>query len=137
MDQSLLAQLADFFKAQRGDIACVYLFGSRARGDFGNKSDLDIAVLFEQTPPETLNGLGLDLASELEEVVKMPVDLVVLNRASPDLVHRILRDGVLVYEANRSARVKFEVRARAEYFDVLPYLREYRCHRTDPSRDRS
>jgi predicted nucleotidyltransferase len=137
MDQELLTRLADFFIAHGKGIACVYVFGSRARGYFDTKSDLDIAVLFEQTPSETLDGLGLELAAELEEEVKLPVDLVVLNRASPDLVHRILRDGVLAYEANRPARVRFEVRARAEYFDVLPYLREYRRHRAGPNRDRS
>jgi hypothetical protein len=49
-----------------------------------------------------------------------------LNRASVDLIHRILRDGILVYEAHRSARIHFEVQARREYLDLLPYLRQYR-----------
>jgi hypothetical protein len=40
------------------------------------------------------------------------VDLIIVNRAPPDLVHRILRDGQLVFEQNASAHIRFEIRAR-------------------------
>jgi uncharacterized protein len=50
----------------------------------------------------------------------------VLNEAPADLVHRVLRDGQLIFEADRSARIRFEVRRRNEYFDLLPILTEYR-----------
>ena len=49
-----------------------------------------------------------------------------MNGAPVDLVHRILRDGRLLVERDRSARIAFEVRARNEYFDLLPMLRLYR-----------
>ncbi|MGH8666784.1 MAG: nucleotidyltransferase domain-containing protein, partial [Burkholderiales bacterium] len=39
------------------DIACAYLFGSRARGDARAESDVDVAVLFSESPPATLEGL--------------------------------------------------------------------------------
>ena len=48
------------------------------------------------------------------------VDVVVLNSAPSDLVHRVLRDGILVLERDRAARVRFEVRSRNDYFDMLP-----------------
>jgi hypothetical protein len=41
-------------------------------------------------------------------------------------VHRGLRDGCLQLERDASARVRFEVRVRNEYFDLKPYLDEYR-----------
>lgn len=107
-------------------IACAYLFGSQARNEAGPHSDVDVAVLYRQEPPLGLDGLGLDLAAALERALGRPVDLVILNRASPDLVHRILRDGILILESDASARIRFETKARAEYFDILPYLREYR-----------
>lgn len=137
MPTDLPTQLGEFFATHGAGIACAYLFGSRARGDYKPNSDLDVAVLFEQPPPQTLHGLGLDLAADLQEAVGLPVDLVVLNHATPDLVHRVLRDGILVYEADRSARVQFEVRSRAEYFDLLPYILEYRRRRPERMRDRS
>jgi len=51
---------------------------------------------------------------------------VVLNRAPVDLVHRVLRDGILLLDRDPSGRIRFEVRARNEYFDLLPHLRRYR-----------
>jgi predicted nucleotidyltransferase len=92
----------------------------------GSHSDVDIALLFERDPPRTLEGLQLDLADELSGALGRPVDLVVLNRAPPDLIHRVLKDGTLLLDRNRGARIRFEVRARNAYFDVLPHLRRYR-----------
>ncbi len=105
---------------------CAYLFGSRARGEAVAGSDVDVAVLFERDPPRTLAGLHLDLADDLSAAVGGPVDLVVLNRAPADLIHRVLRDGILILERDRAARIRFEVRARNAYFDLLPHLRRYR-----------
>lgn len=107
-------------------LVCAYLFGSQARGDAAPRSDVDVAVLFEQDPPRTLEGLHLDLADDLSAAVGRPIDLVVLNRAPVDLVHRVLRDGVLLLDLDPSARIRFEVRARNEYFDLLPHLQRYR-----------
>lgn len=107
------------------DVACVYLFGSTARGESHASSDVDVAVLYDPRPEPTLT-VGSVLACELEKELRQTVDLVVANFAPPDLVHRILRDGELVFERNASARIQFEIRARNEYFDVLPYLTEYR-----------
>jgi predicted nucleotidyltransferase len=129
-DSSVVATLRAFFAGHDHDIACVYLFGSRARGNAHSGSDVDVAVLFARPPAAGLKGLALDLADDLRKVLGAAVDLVVLNHASPDLIHRVLRDGVLVSERDRAARVRFEVDARRRYFDLLPYLREYRRART-------
>ena len=126
MSNPLVRQLEAFFAQRPEALACVYLFGSAARGTLRTGSDVDIAVLYADEPPATLEGLGLDLAADLERRLRRTVDLVVLNCAPVDLIHRILRDGILVCERDRSARIRFEVRARNEYFDLLPVLREYR-----------
>jgi predicted nucleotidyltransferase len=108
------------------DLTAAYLFGSRARGDAHATSDVDVALLYERTPASTLAARPFYAAAELESLLGEPVDVVVLNDAPPDLVHRVLRDGVLLFERDRSARIAFEVRARNEYFDLLPALRRYR-----------
>lgn len=115
-------------------LACAYLFGSYARGEARFDSDMDIAVLFRREPPCSLDGLGMAIAGAIEDATGKRADVVVLNRASPDLTHHVLRDGVLILENDRSRRIRFEVRARAEYFDVLPYIREYR-HAMDSPHD--
>ncbi|HEX2685318.1 MAG TPA: nucleotidyltransferase domain-containing protein [Kofleriaceae bacterium] len=107
-------------------ILAVYLFGSVARGQARRSSDVDVGVLYEVAPPPTLEGLGFDLAAELEAAIGRPVDLVVLNRAPADLIHRVLRDGILVVEHDRSRRIAFEVKARNEYFDLAPIRARYR-----------
>lgn len=122
----LIATLRTLLARHANRIACAYLYGSTARGESRADSDVDVAVLFRETPPATLEGLGLEIAGEIERALGKRADIVVLNRAAPDLVHRVLRDGVLIHESDRRMRVAFETRKRAEYFDVLPYLRQYR-----------
>lgn len=128
-----MRSLAAALEQEPSGLACAYLFGSRARGDARPGSDVDLAVLLDHDPPRTLAGLHLDLADRLSAALGRTVDLVVLNRAPVDLVHRVLRDGVLVLERDRSARIRFEVRARNEYFDLLPFLRRYRRPRDEVS----
>jgi hypothetical protein len=64
--------------------------------------------------------------AEIESRLGCSVDLIVLNTAPVDLVYRVLRDGILLLQPNPSARIAFEVRARNEYFDLLPFLKRYR-----------
>lgn len=107
-------------------IAAAYLFGSTARGEAGPKSDVDVGLLYETAPAPTLSSQPLLAAAELESQLGRRVDLVVLNTAPVDLVHRVLRDGLLLLQPSPSRRIAFEVRARNEYFDLLPFLRRYR-----------
>ena len=124
---SAVKRLRRAFKGRERGVAAVYLFGSVARGESHAGSDLDIAVVLEPAPERgTYESLRLDLRAELESELGQEIDFVVLNHAPPDLTHRVLRDSVLVIEPDPSARVRFEVRARNEYWDIKPYLDEYR-----------
>lgn len=107
-------------------VVAVYVFGSVARGTDGPGSDVDVAVLMDQIPPSTLMGPQLSIEGRLEEAIGRPVDLVILNTASADLVHRVLRDGDLVVERDRGCRIRFEVGKRNEYFDLQPARDAYR-----------
>ena len=108
------------------EVAAVYLFGSVAVERSRPDSDVDVGVLYRTAPPATLLGQPYAQEAELGERLGCPVQLVVMNSAPVDLVHRILRDGVLLVEHDRSARIAFEVRARNAFFDLLPVLRQYR-----------
>ena len=105
-------------------VVAAYVFGSVARAAARAGSDADVAVLVTE-PPRTLRG-RFALESAIEQRLRCPVQLVILNDAPPDLVHRVLRDGRLVFVADDAARVGFEVAARNAYFDVLPALERYR-----------
>lgn len=119
-------KLRSYFAASPGEAAAGYLFGSVARREASPASDVDVAVLFSSEPPVGLAGLALPLEGAIERRLGRAVQLVVLNRAPVDLVHRVLRDGILVLDRDPGARIRFEVRARNEYFDLLPLLRRYR-----------
>lgn len=123
---TLIDNLARFFVDQGRDVVAAYLFGSYARGEARSGSDLDIAVLLRQTPASSLMNPTVKLRGELERQFHIPVDLIVMNSAPVDLIHRILRDGVLLTSQDSPKRIAFEVKARNDYFDLLPHLHSYR-----------
>lgn len=123
-------QLRDHLRRQKG-LAAAWLFGSVARGVDSPRSDVDVAVLYEGEPPLNRYGQPFELESALQKLLGRDVDVIVMNRAPVDLVHRVLRGGELLFEGNRSCRVAFEVKSRNEYFDLLPHLRRYRQRAVD------
>lgn len=126
MAGSAEAVLREFFAAHASGIVAAYLFGSVARGTAAAQSDVDVAVLYAAPPPATLEGLPLDLEARIEKLVGRPAQVVVLNTAPAGLVHRVLRDGVLLVDRDRSARIRFEVQARNAFFDLQPIVARYR-----------
>lgn len=101
-------------------IVVAYLFGSRARGEAREGSDVDIAVLAGRT-------MGLMeqeiLRDRLIREMGVPdVDLLVLDDASLQIRGRVVQEGRPIFSADEPARVAFEVRTRAEYLDFLPVL---------------
>jgi predicted nucleotidyltransferase len=122
----ILSDVRTFFSQHGDGIIVAYVFGSVARGGSRVDSDVDVGILFSTVPAPALDGPVLAIEGELEQALRRPVEVVALNNASADLVHRVLRDGVIVYESDRSARIRFEVAKRNEYFDLLPILRRYR-----------
>ncbi len=119
-------RLREFFSTRPCGLVAAYLFGSVGRGTPGPQSDIDVAILYLASPPAKLDSPALTLEGDLERLLGRPVQVVVLNSAPVDLIHRVLRDGRLLFESSRSARIAFEVKARNEYFDLLPHLRRYR-----------
>jgi len=112
--------LPSFFMEQP-DVVAAYLFGSQATGRAGRGSDVDIAVLLsESVAPQRRGERRLRLIVDLERLCERSVDVVVLNRATPVLQNQVLRYGKLLFERDRLARVRFEVRARQAYFDLKP-----------------
>jgi predicted nucleotidyltransferase len=107
-------------------LIAAYLFGSVARGTDSSSSDIDVGLLLRTAPSGELDDLRFNLEGNLERALGQRTQVVILNNAPPDLVHRVLRDGRLLLDRDRAARIRFEVRARNEYFDLLPILNRYR-----------
>lgn len=125
IDTSLKIQLAAIFEGRK--VVFAYLFGSQAREDVGPLSDIDIAVYFDEAVnPDERFDLRLEVLGELTDLFQTDdVDLVALNDAPPQLVHRILKDGRLLFSANERTRLALEMRASLKYLDWKPHLERY------------
>jgi uncharacterized protein len=80
----------------RIDVRVAILFGSEARGTASADSDVDIAVDARNVD---ILGLRADLVSCLDR----EVDVLDLRDATIPMLERILREGLVVYEAFRGA----------------------------------
>lgn len=130
----LKGKLRDFFASTDEGLVAVYLYGSTARAAARPESDVDVALLFRTDPPRSLDAPPSTFRGDLEALFRRPVDVVVLNRASADLCHRVFRDGEVLVDRDRAHRLRFEVRKRSEYLDLLPVLRRYRRYPREEAR---
>ena len=126
LDHSLEQALRNVVQSAPAEVIAVYVYGSRARGTERSDSDLDLGALLVKPQPAALRGVARDLEAAVEAAVRVPTQVVVLNQAPADLIHRVLRDGVLLLDRDRPARIRFEVQSRNEYFDLAPIRRLYR-----------
>lgn len=110
----------------RDGVVAAMLIGSQARAAAGPLSDVDIGVWHERD----LQGadrlqLQLQLSAEACRALGTDeVDVVMLNRASPLLRHRAIRDSRRLVERDPKSRVRFEARALLEYLDTKPLRAE-------------
>lgn len=118
--------LREYF-ARRNDIVAAYLFGSFAKGGSRATSDVDVAVLFEERghDPFTRFTARIDISMDLEELLGRTVDVIDVEEAPLSLIYQVLRFGKLILERDHTRRITFEVNARRQYLDMLPYYDLY------------
>lgn len=76
------------------DIDRVYVFGSYARGDANEKSDVDFRIDADRLRTFDLCGLMV----RLEEALGMEVDVIPTDSMSPEFQDAIRQEEVMVYE---------------------------------------
>lgn len=90
LKDSLLKQIIDL--AKEHNIKRLVLFGSRARGDFKRKSDIDLAVL-----GENISRFASDVDEMTDTLLKY--DIVDLSyKLSDELLKNIENEGIILYE---------------------------------------
>jgi uncharacterized protein len=106
----------------RAEVLEAYLFGSQARGQARPHSDVDVAVYLSHVPQAPF-GYDAELTADLMSALgESRVDVVILNRASPLLYHRVLRDGRRLLSRDLAATTTREGRALSRYCDFVPQL---------------
>lgn len=89
--RDIIAPLAASYGAER-----ITLFGSYARGDMTEASDIDLRIDKGQ-----IRGLALaGLLVELEDALGLPVDLLTTASLDADFLSAIKEDEVILYEAS-------------------------------------
>jgi uncharacterized protein len=126
LPKAVLVERVRFALAARYEVLEAYLFGSQARDEAGVLSDVDVAVYVAPSALERPGfGIQAELGSDLQSALgRSEVDLVLLNRASALLYHRVLRDGVRILSRSEPATATREGQALSRYCDFLPQLRK-------------
>jgi len=81
---------------RKNDVSMIGVFGSTARGEAAESSDLDLLVRLSK--PKSLLSL-VKLERNLSEAIGKRVDLLTEGAISPYLKERILRELKVIYEA--------------------------------------
>lgn len=103
------------------DLVALYLYGSRANGTTHAGSDLDLAVL-ARAPVDSLKLDALRL--DLEDALRMDVDLVDLRRVSTVLRMQVVSQGRLLASRDDYERQRFENYVYASYARLNEERRE-------------
>ena len=110
---------------KHSEILFAYLYGSKARGDYNERSDVDIGVyLSKDFKPDTF--YEVKLAEEIEKNAKLKdVEVVILNNKPIRFLNQVLRYGKLIFSRDERERVRFETYVTKTYIDMKPYFLEY------------
>lgn len=90
----------------------IYLFGSASRGELRKDSDIDIAVLTN----DSLDDYEVFMkAQELANIFKRDVDLIDLKKSSTVFKAQVVGKGKVIYCLDENERMLFEMRSFKEY----------------------
>jgi len=115
-------------------VIALYLYGSFIKGRLREDSDIDIAVLTEHfMEPEK----RLILISEIEDLFSRIFNALGFSHnvnimdmrsryASIELLYKIVREGLCIYERSVEDKIEFENVIKKEYLDFYPFLRHLR-----------
>jgi len=92
--QTIVNKAKEYFKTQ--PVLKAWLFGSYARGEQNENSDVDILVLLDTSKPVGLRFFGM--FEDLRELLGLNVDLVTERSLAPYARSSVDRDKILIYE---------------------------------------
>ena len=123
---ALSERIRDFLR-QEEEILFAYLYGSAVYDPALMGSDIDIAVYIRPSNMDVYLKMESKLTALLVSRLQTDkIDLRILNVLP--LVHQyaILKDGILVFSRDEEQRVDFEIDVMIRFFELKPYLDEYR-----------
>ena len=89
---NLIEKIKAYFE-DKGEVVAVYLFGSYAQQKQGEKSDIDIGILFENDDPKSFKEKRNLYMVELPRILRKDIHPVILNLAGEELLRQIFLKG--------------------------------------------
>jgi len=106
------------------NILFAYIFGSYARGEARENSDIDVAIYVKKVPKDIFKYEN-KIASKIEKEIKKQVEVRILNKLPFLLQSRITKEGKLIFSKNEKERIKFETFVLSNYLDFSYLMKEY------------
>ena len=82
---------------EENDIVFMAIFGSFVRREQKNRSDIDIAIEFDETKPKTLLDL-VHVENELSKTFRRKVDLGIFSSLNPYIIEDVKKEMQVIYE---------------------------------------
>ena len=111
----------------RKEIIFAYIFGSFAEIEHTSSysyNDIDIAIYIDEKNEINDVFYEINLSNKLEEMVKIPVDIIRLNNASDVLIYRATQ-GILIKNIDDNLRINFITISWKKYWDFQKLLKEH------------
>ena len=113
--------------ASEDDVLFAYLFGSAAACDTIPQSDIDLAIYLRPSSSEQYLKREAELTGAFTSALRRPdVDVHILNALPHVLQYEVLKEGTLILCKDPLERVEFETRMMLRFFELKPYIEEYR-----------
>lgn len=110
MPQDKTLELLILIAQQSSDIQTAWLYGSRARGQASDKSDYDIAILFNSHINEPLtNRIRVEkLSTDWSSQTNQEINIIDISKAPSPLAMTVISDNYLLVDKNSWLRMRCE-----------------------------
>jgi predicted nucleotidyltransferase len=109
------------------EVLFAYLYGSYAYGPVPPGSDIDVAVYLKPSDMKNFIKKEQELTFTLATKAHNDrIDLRILNGSPFLLQYSVIKEGIPLFVRDARERVDFETRVMDRFFELKPYLDEYK-----------
>lgn len=118
-----IKKIKNYFR-QNPVVMLVYLYGSQAKGESKEDSDIDLAILVDEAKADSLE-VQLKAISDLGRISYKEIEVQNLHAVDISFAHRVITEGKLIHSKNIKDKVEYETYVLRQYFDLKPLLDEF------------
>ena len=109
------------------EVLFAYLYGSSISQSIPFNSDIDVAVYLKPSDMKSYIREEERLTNALiSKLHNDKIDLRILNILPFLLQYNVIKEGIPIFVRDESERVDFEIRVMSRFFELKPYLEEYK-----------